>query len=451
MTHDATRRAFLQRTSTLAAMGAAAPWALNMAAVADAAAQTTGDDYKALVFVFLYGGNDHNNTIVPMDAASYGAYARYRGNIAVPMSSLAAMELKPRNPWPAGRQMALNPRLAPLLPLFTDGKLALLMSVGTLVGQLTQADAKRGVGLPPKLGSHSDQAVTWHRGAVESGNGYGGRMADLVAANTPEHLALSVINASPSTFLSADSRRPYRINGNGAGTLIQPFKSTVTLDALRQLMTQDSSHYLQKTLASTATNAMSLGGKVNAAFHTATIPDMPETPLGVQLASIARMIAGRSNLGVKRQVFFASMSGFDTHSGMPNNHSALLAELAEGLSAFYAATQDLGVADKVTTFTGSDFGRTLSSNGDGSDHGWGGYQFVLGGAVRGGQWVGRVPVIAVDGPDDLGGGTLIPAIGVDQYMATLATWFGVPHSNLPDLIPRIGRYDLADLGFMQKA
>ena len=136
---------------------------------------------------------------------------------------------------------------------------------------------------------------------------------------------------------------------------------------------------------------------------------------------------------------------------MPNNHGALLWQLAEGLSSFYAATEALGVADKVTTFTGSDFGRTLSSNGDGSDHGWGAHHFVLGGAVRGGQWYGRAPVIDLNGPDDLGGGALIPAIGVDQYMATLATWFGVPTANLADVIPRIGRYDLADLGFMHKS
>jgi uncharacterized protein (DUF1501 family) len=451
MKDNETRRAFLQRTSALGALGAAAPWALNMAAVADAAAQSAGDDYKALVFVFLYGGNDHNNTIIPLDLESHSSYSRHRGNIAFARSDIEGRAVNPDNPWPAGREFAFNPNLSPLIPLFDSGKLALMMSLGTLVGQLTPAEAKRGLGLPAKLGSHSDQAVTWHRGAVESAYGYGGRMSDLVAMNSAEHVALSVINASPSTFLTGGRGGAYRIGPGGAGVLGQPFKSHPVHEAVRRILIQDkdSAHFLQSTLANIASHSMDLSYRVNQVFGGVSIPAMPQTSIGQQLGAIARMIGARSSFGVKRQVFFAAVGGYDTHSGMPQNHGVLLWQLAEGLSAFYAATEALGVADKVTTFTGSDFGRTLSSNGDGTDHGWGSYQFVLGGAVRGRQWWGRVPIIASNGPDDMGGGSLIPAIGVDQYMATLATWFGVPKSSLADLIPRIGRYDVADLGFMR--
>jgi uncharacterized protein (DUF1501 family) len=175
----------------------------------------------------------------------------------------------------------------------------------------------------------------------------------------------------------------------------------------------------------------------------------PDTSLGNQLKIVARLIGARSALGPRRQVFFVSLGGWDMHNNLIADHPGQLGQVADAMKAFYDATVALGLADKVTSFTASDFGRTLSNNGDGSDHGWGSYHFVMGDAVEGKRWCGQLPAMAVSGPDDVGGGRLLPAIAVDQYAATLATWFGVPAGNLADVIPRIGRYDTADLGFMK--
>lgn len=446
-----TRRDFLKRSSSLTTLGAVAPWAWNLAAIRDAAAQTAPADYKALVCIYLSGGNDQHNTLVPFDPGSHDAYRRIRGNIAITRTeALEAMELRPANPWPAGRSLALNPKLAPLLPLFNGGKLALVLNVGTLLGPMTLADYGRRSGVPPKLFSHNDQTLQWHRGPGTSATGYGGRLADILQQGQSDNSVFGTIATTGGSFLNGANGSAYRIDIGGP-TVLEPVANDAFLtETLQRIITASSPHLLQQAYADETRSALNASVRVATALK--AVPDpttIPATSLGLQLRIVARLMAARAALGMRRQVFHVTLHGFDTHAGMPLAHDALLGELADAMAAFHATTVSMGLGDKVTTFTASDFGRTLSSNGDGTDHGWGSYQFVMGDAVRGRRWVGQVPTIAVSGPDDVGSGRLLPALAVDQYMATLATWFGLPRSMLLDVVPRIGRYDQADLGFMR--
>lgn len=459
MTTNYSRRSFLGRATAIGALSAATPWALNLAAMTEAAAQENPSDYKALVCIFLLGGNDHYNTIVPFDTDSYASYSRVRqgigsvddGNstIAIARANLVATELKPTNPFPSGRSFALNPNLSPLHSLFNSGKLATILNVGSLEGPTTLADFRSGIGLPAKLFSHNDQTITWHRGSLGTATGYGGRLLKSMALDSSANDIYSSISLGTSSFLANADGAGYRLGTTGATALSKFFKNNDVDEAIRKIMRGGGANLLEQTHANMAIKALDAVDVVNPAFNAASVSSFPATALGDQLKAIAKLIAARTTLKQKRQVFYAAIGGFDTHAGMPTNHDALMTQVGDAMSAFYSATVSLGVSDQVTTFTGSDFGRTLSSNGDGSDHGWGSFHFVMGGAVEGKRWYGQAPVIAVNGPDDVGSGRLLPAVSVDQYMATLATWFGVSATNLPDLIPRIKRYDTADLGFMK--
>ncbi|MDH4450077.1 MAG: DUF1501 domain-containing protein [Rhodoferax sp.] len=453
------RRAFLNHSAAWGGMTAVAPWAMNLALTANAAAQVSNSDYKALVLVFLLGGNDHYNTIVPFDLDSYNAYAKVRtdpgaiddglNTIALARSTLTSHQLNPLNPWPSGRSFAMNPALAKLKSLFDTEKLALLMNVGSLSGPLTKANYLKGIDVPAKLFSHNDQTLTWVKGEINSKTGFGGRLADFISSQNEPNTVLSGINLNGGAFLGSSQGPGYRLGSSGAVPLTKFFNNDMVAATVKKLMLQSGSHYMHSAYVDLTAQAFNAVDVVNPPFLKSSVAGFPATPLGDQLKTIARMISCRNTLGVKRQVFYATLGGFDTHAGMPDNHNALLAQVADAMSAFYEATDDLGVADQVTTFTGSDFGRTLSSNGDGSDHGWGSFHMVMGGAVKGKRWYGGVPTIAVDGPDDVGSGRLLPSVSVDQYMSTLALWFGAPSSILDTIIPRIKRYNTSDLGFMR--
>ncbi len=443
-------------------MTAVAPWVMNLALTANAAAQVSNSDYKALVLVFLLGGNDHYNTIVPFDQASYDEYSKVRtdpgaiddglNTIALTRTSLERFELKPLNAWPTGRSFAMNPSLEPLHQLFNDEKLAVLMNVGTLSGPLSKFEFDNSIGVPAKLFSHNDQTVTWLKGEISSTTGFGGRLTDLPLIsdqNAPNEL-LSGINVAGGAFLGSTQGPGYRLGPAGAVPLAKFFNNTLVTDTIKKIMLQPGSHYMHTAYGDLTQQAFNAVDVINPTFSTAVVSDFPlDNPLADQLKTIAKMIAGREKLGPKRQVFFATMGGFDTHAGMPTNHNALLDKVAKAMRAFYDETVKLGVADQVTTFTGSDFGRTLSSNGDGSDHGWGSFHMIMGGAVKGKRWYGGVPKIGVDHPEQVGSGRLLPSVSVDQYMATLAQWFGVPAANLGSVIPRISKYTVKNLGFMR--
>jgi uncharacterized protein (DUF1501 family) len=456
MTQHSSRREFLRQASALSALGASAPLALNFATAGAAAAQAA-TDYKALVCLFLYGGNDHYNTLVPVDAPSRGLYESIRTSIAVPLNAaLEANELaKPGvDLWGGGRRFALNPALSQLKPLFDSRRLAVGMNVGTLMEQGTTLEKyKAGVNLPPKLFSHNDQQSVWQSSLAEGATqGWGGRMADVFAAANGTGAVFTSISASGNAVMMAGQEVvQYQVSASGATAIASPFGTEVT-EAVRKLLTVDRANLMKKAHGAVARRAIDTEQTVSAALNAqaALQTVFPASSLGSQLKIVARMIQARQQLGVKRQVFFVSLGGFDHHDSLVTAQPPLLTIVGDALRAFYEATVELQVANKVTTFTGSDFGRTLANNGDGSDHGWGSYQFVMGDAVKGQSFFGRVPTLSVSAnQDNVGGGRLLPAVGVDQYGATLAKWFGVGPSALGTVFPNLNRYTDIDLGFMR--
>jgi len=459
---DASRRAFLQRASALSVAGAAAPWALNLAALGEAAA-ATADDYKALVCVFLYGGNDYGNTLVPCDGTHYPLYQAQRPTLAYARSALDATVLSPVTA-PVDRsgvpcQYALAPELAPLLPLWTAGQLAAVLNVGTLVQPTTKSQyTAKSVPLPPKLFSHNDQQSVWQSSSPEGAtSGWGGRMGDLFEAGNGQATFTCVNVSGNAVFMSGRSAVQYQVATTGsvplAGIKSPLFGSTACSDALRALVTAPRTHLLEaehtRVMARSITANESLTSALGGAPSIATAFPTGNS-LAAQLQMVARMISVAGALQARRQVFFVSLGGFDTHDGLLTTHPALLATVASALAAFQAALAELRVADRVTTFTASDFGRTLAGNNDGSDHGWGSMHFVLGGAVQGRRFYGTAPVIANNGPDDVGQGRLLPTTSVDQFAATLGGWFGLSDAQLLQVLPQLANHDSGKrkLGFV---
>ncbi len=460
--NDTSRRAFLKRASALSVAGIAAPWALNLAAMAEASAATAGD-YKALVCVFLYGGNDYANTVVPYDNTSYAAYQQMRPTFAYTRASLAATALNPASApldmAGLAHQYALAPELAPLLPLFDAGQMGVILNVGTLVQPTTKLQyTNKSVKLPPKLFSHNDQQSVWQSSSPEGAtSGSGGRMGDLFESGNGNATFTCVNVSGNAVFMSGKSAVQYQVSTGGsvplAGLKSPLFGSAACSDALRTLVSQPRAHLLENeysrvTKRSIDADSVLTGALASAPGLTTVFP--AGNSLADQLKMVARMISAAPALGAKRQVFFVSMGGFDNHDEMLTVHPGLLSSVAGALAAFQKATAELGLADKVTTFTASDFGRTMSGNNDGSDHGWGSMHFVLGGAVKGQRFYGTAPVVANNGPDDVGQGRLLPTTSVDQLAATLGKWLGVSDSDLLGMLPSLGNYNASarNLGFV---
>ena len=447
------RREFLRRAGALGIAGTAAPWALNLAALGEAAAATAPGDYKALVCVFLYGGNDYGNTLVPYDQASYNAYAGIRQTLATPRDQLAATALGLNV---GGRQMALAPQLGKLKSLWDSGRLGIQLNVGTLIQPTTLAQYNaKNVPLPPKLFSHNDQQSVWQSSSPEGAtSGWGGRMGDLFLGGNGTATFTCINAAGNAVFMAGKQAVQYQVSTSGAvpinGILKPLYGSQACADALRGLITADRTHWMEAELNKVVARSVSAQGVVTSGL--AGVPAL-QTPfdaassLSNQLLMVARLIGARQALGATRQVFFVSLGGFDLHDFLLDEHPGLLTAVNDALASFYAATVELGVANQVTTFTASDFGRSLTSNGDGSDHGWGSHHFVLGGAVQGGKYWGTLPSVSINGPDDVGQGRLLPTTGVDQLGATLATWMGVGASDLPRVLPQIVNYSQKDMAY----
>ena len=453
---DLARRALLRRAALLGAAGTAAPWALNLSLMADAAAASAPSDYKALVCVFLYGGNDHANTVVPVDATNHATYARLRGALALQRDSLLPQSLVSSQGLPDGLSLALHPSMAPLMPLWNAGRLAVQLNVGPLIQPTTVAQYNaRSVPLPPKLFSHNDQQSVWQSDLPEGAlSGWGGRMGDLILSGNGGSLFSCISVTGNSVFLTGNNVVQYQVGSSGpvAITGIQRtlFGSAAAQSALRTLITAPRTHLFEEAYSTITRRSIEAESTLTAAL--ASLPPLAtafaaDNPLALQMQMVARLIAARQRFGLKRQVFMVSLGGFDLHDLLMENHPALLGRVAGAMASFQAAVEELGVASQVTTFTASDFGRTLSSNGDGSDHGWGAHHFVMGGAVAGRRFYGKAPALAVNGPDDVGQGRLLPSTSVDQYAATLARWFGISATDLPSIVPRIGAFGAADLGY----
>lgn len=458
METNQSRRAFLRRSATLGIAGGAAPFVTQLAAIGEASA-AVATDYKALVCVFLYGGNDYANTLPPYDTASHALYEAARPGLAHLRDTLTATALNPLNSL-GGRQYALAPTMAPLLPLFDAGKMAVVLNVGTLVRPTTKAQYQgNSVALPPKLFSHNDQQSYWQASSAEGAtSGWGGRIGDLLQSGNGT-AALTCISASGNAvYLSGRSSIQYVTGTNGPTPLINNastlYGSSAAATALRSLMGGARSHLIENEHAIVTKRALDLYAQVNGALGGAPASNFPLFPAGNSLADqlkiVARMISVSQELGAKRQVFFVSLGGFDMHDYLVRDHPTQVGRVAEAMRAFYDTTAALGIADKVTAFTASDFGRTLTQNDDGSDHGWGAMHFVVGGAVNGQRIYGTPTAIGHNTPDDVGQGRLLPTIAVDQYAATLASWFGVSAGSLSTVLPNIGNYNESsrNLGFV---
>ncbi len=459
---NASRRAFLQRGSALAVAGVATPWAINLATMAEAAA-ANATDYKAIVCVFMYGGNDYGNTLVPYDSSNYNAYQQLRPSLAYQRASLSSTLLVPSttpiDSAGVAREFALAPELAPLLPIFNAGKMGVLLNVGTLIQPTSKLQySNKSVSLPPKLFSHNDQQSVWQSSSPEGAtSGWGGRMGDLFAAGNGNATFTCVNVSGNAVYLAGKQAVQYQITTNGsvplAGLQSPLFGSSACSEALRQLVTQSRTHLFENEYNRVSkrsidadlvlSSALTSGPEIKTVFPS-------DNNLGDQLKMVARMIAAAPTLGTKRQVFFVSLGGFDNHDGLLTEHPVLLKTVADAMAAFYNSTLELGVANQVTTFTASDFGRTLSGNNDGSDHGWGSMHFMLGGAVNGKRFYGTAPIIASNGPDDVGQGRLLPTTSVDQYAATLGKWLGISDSELLSLLPNLSNFDVSsrNLGFV---
>lgn len=476
-----TRRAFLKRSGQLAMTGAALPLALNLAAMGEAAA-FDATDYKALVCVFMYGGNDYANTVVTYDDPSYNLYSTIRGGgagqtaggIALAKSALAATLLNPTAPPLDGqgnvRQYALHPSMGGLANLFNAGHAAVQLNVGPLVVPLTRTQYNSSnrtlYPRPPQLFSHNDQTSIWQSSSPEGSKvGWGGNIGDLAMSSNTNSLFTCMSVSGNAVFLSGDTALQYQVSTSGA-IKIQPatnatvYGSSAVKTAIYNLIQQTGTQKLENEYNRVTQRAMSAEASVTSALaQTPPSTVFPTDSFAQQLKMVARLIKGRDTLGAKRQVFFVSLGGFDLHDNLIAQQPALMDRVSAALTAFYNAMVEMGVESKVTAFTASDFGRTLASNGDGSDHGWGSHHLVVGGAVNGKAFYGTPPPVSVGNsttaPEDqwhVGQGRLLPSTSVDQYAATLAKWFGVSNPELAGILPNIAHFGGAgypvDLGFM---
>ncbi len=466
MTHiirtNTSRRAFLKRASALSLAGAAAPWAMNFAAMGEAAA-ATASEYKALVCVFLYGGNDYGNTLVPYDSAHYPLYQAQRPSLAYARTALSATALSAQSPAMdrdgAPYQYALAPELSALMPLWNGARLATVLNLGTLVQPTTKTQyLAKNVPLPPKLFSHNDQQSVWQSSTPEGAtSGWGGRMGDLFEAGNGRSTFTCVNVSGNAVFMSGRSAVQYQVATTGSvalNALKAPlFGSKACSDALRALITAPRGHLFEAEYTRVTSRAIDANDSLTTALAAAPVLKTAfpaSNSLGDQLKMVARMISCADALSAKRQVFFVALGGFDNHDGLLTDHPVLMTKVGEALAAFQAAMDELGTSNQVTAFTASDFGRTLAGNNDGSDHGWGSMHFVLGGAVQGQRHFGTAPIIANNGPDDVGQGRLLPTTSVEQYAATLGRWFGLTDSQLLDVLPNLANFNASQraMGFV---
>ena len=527
---QASRRAFLRQATALSYMGAASPLGLSLLAMNEAAAQSTLSDYKALVCVFLYGGNDAYNTVLATDTDSWTHYTHQRNpasrnpsdtttSIAL-LSQGTAANTSAGGGTPArfggvlpishagrtvhtGRQFAVHPALARMQQLHQNGRIAVLANVGPLTQPTSKTDyANARVRKPAKLFSHNDQQSTWQAFYPEGAtNGWGGRMGDLLMArnstnSTPEANLIRrsftcMTPTSTSAWLTGQSVMQYQTGISsvaGLGSNGRVFGSSQLLSAMGNVMSQSSSsnlyvkdhqNFVQRALsASSLLNAslpvagLSPWGTLNST-NPYTDPLLRYTPpstntssanaLAIQLQMVARLIEANrvGGFGIKRQLFMVGLGGFDTHDTQNQNHGNRMAQLDHALAYFDTVLGNMPGGDmrsQVTTFTASDFGRSFTNNGDGTDHGWGGHHFIMGGAVRGTEVYGTFPQYSTadasgnfSSPDQLANGVMLPTTSVDQYAYTLGKWMGVSQSDLQSILPNLSQFNASthDLGFMQ--
>lgn len=449
------RRNFIKSLlGSTAGMSSASATLSGLTLMNQALAQTSSrfDDYKALVCIFLHGGNDSFNMLIPNDTVDYQRYQNVRQNLAIPQSDL--IQITPSSAMPY--QLALPNFMQPMQTLFNNGKLAFIANTGPLLYPTSKTQILQNTSqLPPQLFSHNDQKKHWQTAWPEqtSLTGWAGRMADLIM-DTSNTLSMNLSIGGTNILQTGVNSLPYSIDANGveAFAALNPNEpwNNERLNVFNQLMSAET-HLLGKAHNAIYNRAQSnidiVANAINNDIQTEI--NYPSTTLADQLKMVARLASSQVQLNHPRQVFFVSMGGFDTHDNQTTTQPRLLQDLSSALFAFDADLQARGLSNKVTSFTMSDFGRTLTSNGDGTDHGWGGHQIIMGGAVNGKDVYGEMPEdFTLDSKDDLGDGRIIPTTSVDQYAATLAKWFGLSVNEINAVFPNLSRFDKHDLGFM---
>ena len=436
------RREFLKKIANYTALGTAAPLALSLSSMAQASS-FTATDYKALVCIYFYGGNDYANTVVPYDTNSYNLYKSLRPTIALDRTTLANTVLTPSQPLGNGLQFALEPNLLPLMSLFNNNQMSVLLNIGTLIQPTTKAQyMANSVPLPPRLFSHIDQQKFSQSLTNLEVDGWGGQMESLLMSANSNSLFSSISAAGQTLFLTGNSVTQYQVSSSGATAINalsgSPFGSSSVATALRSIISTPLNQPMSDQVTTTVNRAISAQSSLSTEIGSTT-PFGALFPTGNSLASqlqiVARIIKANQAIGAKRQVFFVSLGGFDTHQHIATVHPQLMSQVGDAISAFQSSLINMNLLQNVFSFTASDFGRTLTSNGDGTDHGWGSHHFTFGGPTTTSKFIGTAPTLANNGVDDVGQGRLIPTTGMDQLAMAMGTWLGVSSTDMATVLP----------------
>lgn len=469
MKHDASRRSLLRAMSGLAAASTAIPirslpLAVQLAGLGALASQSshaadTSGGYKAIICLYLNGGSDSHNWVVPMDATGYAEYSAARSELAWPMAKLQAITALSQAP---GRAFGMPTELSPLRRWYESGQAAIVANVGPLTRPTTKADYAAGVGLPSKLFSHNDQASTWQSLSPEGArSGWGGRMGDILMSANANPVFTAVSATGNAVFLSGNSVNQYQVGVEGPASAValasgSLYGTTSATAALRRHISTSGTNMLANEYNRVLQRGLGANSVLQQAMSGISVPAIPPTPftlgngtnstldklpLARQLRIVLQLIAANQTLGMRRQVFMVSMGGFDTHANQMREQPVQMAQVAHAIDYFMSAVTSLGMLNNVRMFTASDFGRTLLSNGNGSDHGWGSHHFVLGGGVAGRAIHGRFPTTALGSSDDIGSGRLLPSTSVTELAGSLGQWMGLSSSDLANVLPNLGAFD----------
>jgi uncharacterized protein (DUF1501 family) len=437
---------------------------INLKAFAAAAIDNSSlppGDYKALVMIMLNGGNDSFNMVIPKGNTEYNEYATTRSNLAIAQADLLSINPNTTD----GRSFGLNPSMPNAQQLFETNKLAFLSNVGTLVAPTTKEQYINGsVEKPLGLYSHLDQRMQWQTGRPNerTHRGWGGRVADLIQSmNANQNISMNISLNGINTFQYGNEVVPYVITPEGAISISDwnstDSYSTVKKTAMNSLMDTEYYDIYKDTYKNTLKSSNEMSLEFQAAID--AVPDFstqyPEDNyLARQLRMVAKTIAARDTLEFSRQIFFVELGGFDHHAELLHDHGLKLNQLDTALNYFNSVLEELNISDSVTTFNASDFGRTLTSNGNGTDHAWGGNTFIMGGSVIGKDMYGNFPSLALNSNTSLHSrGVVLPTTATDLLFAELAQWFGVSNSDLNLIFPNLSNfYDVnsgsAPIGFM---
>jgi len=428
----------------------------SLAAMGNLAAQTATDT-RFLVCLYMRGGNDQSNFVLPTSTTEYNAYRNARPDICLTAGS--ALSITPDAY--SGPSLGMHPSMSLLRSLFNSGNAALIANVGNLVGPITKSQWNGGntaSAVPAQLFSHNDQESQWASASplVPGKTGWLGRTADLITDtyNTASPVSMNISLGRQSFVMGGSRVLPYQAIPTGGVSVIPVrnnslYGSSVAANSLKNFYSQSRTNLLEKQVNSVFNRSMSAYNSLNTALQGVSVSQVfPTTNIGQQFSGVAKIMSAAANLGQRRMVFFVDMEGYDFHANLLVDQAARLAELNAALQTFYNFLISSGHWSRTVVFSGSDFGRSLQTNGKGSDHGWGSHQFAFGGPVRGKRIYGQFPTVALGGPEDAGQGRLIPTTGLDQYAATLATWFGVPAGSMSTVLPNIGNFSNTNLGFL---